>query len=67
MNPADELTDKQLDDVSGGGFPANLVDPANGAILGNCMMALLEDAIEQRNDAQKMVNAANSQDGRRRK
>jgi hypothetical protein len=63
MNPAHELTDKQLDGVSGGGSGANLVDlvdPTSSAVLGSCMMALLNDAKDDHNDTPVLMNAANA-------
>jgi hypothetical protein len=38
----------------------SLQDPANGAILGDCMMALLQDAMDTQSDARKQAQAASS-------
>jgi bacteriocin-like protein len=61
MNPVDELTDKELDGVSGGGSIADLIDPTSSANLGGCMMTLLNDAKEQANDMRAEMNGANAQ------
>jgi hypothetical protein len=58
MNPGDELTDKELDGVSGGDSGANLVDPTSSAAVGSCMMALLNDTKDQQNDMRAEMNGA---------
>jgi bacteriocin-like protein len=57
MNPVEQLTDKELDSVSGGDSGINLVDPTSSAAVGSCMMALLNDAKEQ-NDMRAEMNGA---------